>query len=119
VNVRVIAATNKNLKEEISTNRFRQDLYHRISVIVLNVPSLNERIEDVPLLADYFINTICNEYGVPLKAIAPAAIKELQKITWTGNIREFRNVMERLLILCDKEIGAKEVLSFAQPLNKA
>jgi two-component system, NtrC family, nitrogen regulation response regulator NtrX len=118
VNVRVIAATNKNLKEEISTNRFRQDLYHRISVIVLNVPSLNERIEDIPLLADYFINTICNEYGVPLKAIAPAAIKELQKITWTGNVREFRNVIERLLILCDKEIGAKDVVSFAQPLNK-
>jgi DNA-binding NtrC family response regulator len=118
VNVRVIAATNKNLKDEIETNRFRQDLYHRISVIVLTVPSLNERIDDVPLLAEYFVNIICNEYGVPLKTINPAAIKELQKITWTGNIREFRNVMERLIILCDKEIGAKDVVSFAQPLNK-
>jgi len=118
VNVRVIAATNKNLKEEITANRFRQDLYHRISVILINVPSLNERLDDIPLLADYFINIICSEYGVPLKTIAPAAIKELQKITWTGNIREFRNVMERLIILSDKEINIKDVVSFAQPLNK-
>ncbi len=118
VNVRVIAATNKNLMEEITANRFRQDLYHRISVIVLNVPSLNERLEDIPLLADYFINLICDGYGMPLKSITGEAITELKKINWTGNIREFRNVMERLIILCDKDIDAKDVVNFAQPLNK-
>jgi DNA-binding NtrC family response regulator len=117
VNVRVIAATNKNLKEEIAANRFRQDLYHRLSVIVLSVPSLNERIDDIPLLAEHFISTICSEYGMPPRNITSDAIKELQKITWTGNIREFRNVIERLLILCEKEITGKDVLAFAQPLK--
>jgi DNA-binding NtrC family response regulator len=118
VNVRVIAATNKDLKEEINSKRFRQDLYHRLSVIVLNVPSLNERLEDIPLLADYFINDVCESYNVPLKAISDTAIAELQKINWTGNIREFRNVMERLIILCEKEINASDVETFAQPISK-
>jgi len=117
-NVRVIAATNKNLKEEINSKRFRQDLYHRLSVIVLNVPSLNERLEDIPLLAEYFIEDVCTSYNVPLKSISDSAIAELQKINWTGNIREFRNVMERLIILCEKEINANDIETFAQPISK-
>jgi two-component system nitrogen regulation response regulator NtrX len=113
VDVRIIAATNKNLKEEIDNNRFREDLYHRLSVIIIHVPTLNERTEDIPLLADHFIEQICAEYGMGKKTITDDAIKELQKITWTGNIREFRNVIERLIILCDKEITGKDVSSFA------
>jgi len=118
VNVRVIAATNKNLKDEITANRFRQDLYHRISVILINVPSLNERLDDIPLLADYFINIICSDYGIPHKSILPDAIAELQKVSWTGNVREFRNVMERLIVLCDKEISGKDVNAYVQPSSK-
>jgi len=118
VNVRVVAATNKNLREEIDQAKFREDLYHRLSVILIHVPSLNERLEDIPLLADYFNAQICEEYGTPPRTIKADAIKELQKINWTGNIREFRNVLERLIILCDKEITGKDVLSFAQPISK-
>ena len=118
VNVRIIAATNKNLKEEIERNNFREDLYHRLSVILINVPSLNERISDIPLLAEYFNALICAEYGITKKKIHKNAIAELQKITWTGNIREFRNVLERLIILCNKEIMAKDVIQFAQPISK-
>jgi two-component system, NtrC family, nitrogen regulation response regulator NtrX len=118
VNVRVLAATNKNMKEEIAANRFRQDLYHRLSVIVINIPSLNERLEDIPLLADHFINLICGEYGKPSKIITMAALDELKKINWTGNIREFRNVIERLIIFCDSEIDAKDVAIYAQPIFK-
>lgn len=118
VNVRIIAATNKNLKEEIQKNNFREDLYHRISVILIHVPSLNERKEDIPLLADYFNNQICNEYGISKKIINRSAIDELKKINWTGNIREFRNVLERLIILCDKEIKGADVVAFAQPISK-
>lgn len=118
VDVRVIAATNKNLKEEIAANRFREDLYHRLSVILINVPSLNERLEDIPLLADHFISQICDEYGTPPVPISEDAIQELQKIKWTGNIREFRNVIERLIILCPKGITSKEVNLFAQPISK-
>ncbi|MCB8999713.1 MAG: sigma-54-dependent Fis family transcriptional regulator [Bacteroidales bacterium] len=118
VNVRIIAATNKNLKEEIAKNNFREDLYHRLSVILIRVPSLNERTEDIPLLASHFNELICEEYGMPLKTITPDAIKALQEISWTGNIREFRNVLERLIILCDKEISGKDVLQFAQPIGK-
>ena len=113
VDVRIIAATNKNLKEEISKNTFREDLYHRLSVILIPVPTLNERTEDIPLLAGHFNRQICAEHGMAEKKISGDAIKELQKITWTGNIREFRNVMERLIILCDKEISGKDVASFA------
>ena len=118
VNVRVIAATNKNLKEEIAAKHFREDLYHRISVILIHVPTLNERKEDIPLLTEYFINEISKEHGTAKPKIDNIAIKELQKINWTGNIREFRNVIERLIILCDKKITVKDVKLYAQPLGK-
>jgi len=118
VNVRVIAATNKNLKDEIANNNFREDLYHRLSVILIKVPSLNERVEDIPLLADYFIQQICEEYGMPKKGISEDAIKNLQKLKWTGNIREFRNVIERLIILCPENIESKDVDLFAQSLSQ-
>jgi two-component system nitrogen regulation response regulator NtrX len=118
VNVRIIAATNKNLKEEIQKNNFREDLYHRISVILIHVPSLNERKEDIPLLAEYFNKQICAENGISKKVITQGAIDELKKINWTGNIREFRNVLERLIILCDKEIRDVDVVSFAQPISR-
>ncbi|MCG6186619.1 sigma-54-dependent transcriptional regulator [Maribellus maritimus] len=117
VDVRVVAATNKNLSNEIADNKFREDLYHRLSVILIHVPSLNERLEDIPLLACYFIKQICGEYGMPEKEITDEAIAELQKIKWTGNIREFRNVIERLIILCDKKITDDDVLRFAAPLK--
>jgi DNA-binding NtrC family response regulator len=117
VNVRVITATNKNLELEITQGRFREDLYHRLSVILINVPSLNERLEDIPLLADHFITQICDEYGTPKIPISDEAIKELQKINWTGNIREFRNVIERLLILCNKKIEQTDVELYARPLG--
>jgi len=104
VNVRVVAATNKNIQQEISSGRFREDLYHRISVILIQVPSLNERLEDIPVLGKYFVDQICSEYGIPQKTLSPGAIEELQKINWTGNIREFRNVIERLIILCGDEL---------------
>jgi two-component system nitrogen regulation response regulator NtrX len=113
VDVRIITATNKNLKEEIDKNQFREDLYHRLSVIIIQVPTLNERAGDINLLADHFNEQICAEHGMSKKNITDDAIKELQKITWTGNIREFRNVIERLIILCDKEISGKDVASFA------
>jgi two-component system nitrogen regulation response regulator NtrX len=118
VNVRIVAATNKNIKEEIEKNRFREDLYHRLSVILIHVPSLNERVEDIPLLSQYFNEIICTEYGIPLKIISDDAVKALQGINWTGNIREFRNVLERLIILCDKQITGKDVQLFAQPIGK-
>jgi two-component system, NtrC family, nitrogen regulation response regulator NtrX len=119
VNVRIIAATNKNLKEEIDRNNFREDLYHRLSVIIIHVPSLNERLDDIPLLAEHFNEMICEEYGRPKKIISPDALTELKKIHWTGNIREFRNVLERLIILCDKEITGNDVKLYAQPISKS
>jgi DNA-binding NtrC family response regulator len=118
VNVRIIAATNKNLKTEIEDSKFREDLYHRLSVILIQVPSLNERLEDIPLLAEHFNQQIADEYGTSPKVIKKDAIKELQKIKWTGNIREFRNVLERLIILCEKEITGKDVISFAAPISR-
>jgi two-component system, NtrC family, nitrogen regulation response regulator NtrX len=118
VDVRVIAATNKNMKEEIEANRFREDLYHRISVILIHVPTLNERLEDIPLLAGHFNEQICDEYGMPPRHITPDAIEELKKIRWTGNIREFRNVLERLIILCDKEITGRDVVNYSQPISR-
>ena len=117
VDVRVVAATNKNLSTEIAENNFREDLYHRLSVILIRVPSLNERLEDIPLLASHFIQIICDEYGMTVKNISDDAIAELQKIHWTGNIREFRNVIERLIILCDQNITGDDVLKFAAPLK--
>ena len=113
VSPRVIAATNKDLKKEIEQGNFREDLYHRLSVIVIAVPSLNERIADIPLLAEHFVREICDDYGMPPKAFSSEAIKELQKINWTGNIRELRNVVERLVILSDKKITDKDVRTFA------
>jgi DNA-binding NtrC family response regulator len=118
VDVRVITATNKNLKEEIAQKSFREDLYHRLSVIIIHVPSLNERMADIPLLTEHFNEQICAEYGRPKMTIQPEAVSELQKITWTGNIREFRNVLERLIILCDREITANDVALYAQPISK-
>lgn len=117
VDVRVVAATNKKLADEIEQNKFREDLYHRLSVILIHVPTLNERIDDIPLLASHFIKQICGEYGMQEKNITSEAINELQKISWTGNIREFRNVIERLIILCDMEITAADVMKFAAPLK--
>lgn len=117
VDVRVIAATNKNIREEIDRNTFREDLYHRLSVILIHVPSLNERSEDIPLLADHFNTLICGEYGMGKKKIRPDAITELQKIRWTGNIREFRNVLERLIILCPEEITGRDVVTYAHPVS--
>jgi len=117
VDVRVVAATNKNLSAEIAENNFREDLYHRLSVILIRVPALNERLEDIPLLANHFIQLVCDEYGMPKKTITEDAILELQKISWTGNIREFRNVIERLIILCDSQITGDDVIRFAAPLK--
>jgi DNA-binding NtrC family response regulator len=118
VNVRIIAATNKDMKYEIEEKTFREDLYHRISVILIRVPSLNERLEDIPVLADHFNELISAEYGRPKIEITDDAIAEFQKIEWTGNIREFRNVLERLIILCDKKITGNDVKSFAQPIGR-
>ncbi|MCE3280207.1 MAG: Fis family transcriptional regulator [Bacteroidetes bacterium] len=117
VNVRVVAATNKDLQKEIAAGNFREDLYHRLSVILIHVPSLNERKEDIPLLAEHFLKMICEDHGMPQKTFSKDAIKELQKINWTGNIREFRNVVERLIILCDKTITDKDVIAYARPLK--
>lgn len=115
VDVRIVAATNKNLQEEISKGNFREDLYHRLSVIIIQVPALNERTDDIPLLANYFLSIICAEYGMPLKKISPDAMQELQSQPWTGNIREFRNVIERLIILCEQDISKEDVFMFARP----
>lgn len=112
VNVRVVAATNKDLKKEIENGNFREDLFHRLNVIPIHVPSLNERTDDIPLLAEHFLNLICTENGTPVKGISNEAIKELQKRNWPGNIREFRNVIERLIILGGKEISDKDVKQF-------
>jgi DNA-binding NtrC family response regulator len=114
VNVRIVAATNKNIQEQIEKGNFREDLYHRISVILIHVPSLDERKEDIPLLANYFIEEICAEYGQQSKSITEEAVKELQKRSWTGNIREFRNVIERLIILCDKTIDIDDIVMYGK-----
>lgn len=113
VDVRVVAATNKNLKQEIEEKRFREDLYHRLAVILIEVPSLNERREDIPLLIDFFAQKISEEQGTAKKNFTKEAIKQLQAYDWTGNIRELRNVVERLIILGSKEITEKDVKMFA------
>ncbi len=118
VSVRVIAATNKDLLQEIGKGTFREDLYHRLSVIVIHVPTLAERKEDIPLLTSYFLEQICSEYGMALRTITPEAIAELEKLNWTGNVRELRNVIERLVILSSGSIGVEDVKSYAQPLFK-
>lgn len=112
VNVRVITATNKDLKNEIKEKRFREDLYHRISVILIQVPPLSDRKEDIPLLVDKFLDEIAAEYGSTKKSISEKAIKELQKHPWTGNIRELRNVVERLVIMCGQDIDEKDVVRY-------
>lgn len=113
VNVRVIAATNKDLKSEIEKGRFREDLYHRLAVILIKVPSLKERKEDIPLLVEYFSERISNDHGTAQKKFSAKAIKKLQEFEWTGNIRELRNVVERLIILGGKEISEEDVQLFA------
>ncbi|MCT1532740.1 sigma-54 dependent transcriptional regulator [Sphingobacterium daejeonense] len=115
VNVRVIAATNKDLLKEIEEGNFRMDLYHRLSVILIHVPSLADRKDDIPTLANAFCEEICAEYSIPVKAFTPDAMKALQSLPWTGNIRELRNMIERLIILCDKKITEDDVLKFANP----
>ncbi|MFW5754694.1 MAG: sigma 54-interacting transcriptional regulator, partial [Marinilabiliaceae bacterium] len=117
VDVRVLAATNKNLQDEINEGRFRQDLYHRLSVIIIKVPSLNERVEDIPLLTNYFNELVCQELGVQPKTFDDSAVEALKKIKWTGNIREFRNVIERLIILCNDSITGDDVKTYAMPLE--
>ena len=113
VNVRVVAATNKNLKEEIAKGRFREDLYHRLAVILIKVPALNDRREDIPLLVDFFTKKISDAQGTPKKEFSKEAIKLLQEYDWTGNIRELRNVIERLIILGEKKVSEKDVKLFA------
>lgn len=113
VDVRVIAATNKDLRQEIAKGNFREDLYHRLSVIVLRMPTLKERAEDIPELIDYFIRQICAEYGIEPKAIAPEAVAELCGMDWPGNVRELRNVVERLIILSEESITLHDVELYA------
>ena len=112
VDVRVIAATNKNLQEEIAEGRFREDLYHRLSVIVLKVPALDERKDDIPLLVNYFSERICNEIGQPVRVFSPEALRMLAERSWPGNIRELRNVVERLLILGGTPVSADDVRDY-------
>ena len=116
VNVRVIAATNKNLREEITHKTFREDLYHRLSVIVIRVPMLSERAEDIPILVESFLDQICEEYKCPRKTVAEEAMQELKSISWTGNIRQLRNVIERLVILSGDEITLSDIRSYAQEI---
>jgi two-component system, NtrC family, nitrogen regulation response regulator NtrX len=118
VNVRVLAATNKDLRAEIDKGNFREDLFHRLSVILIHVPSLNDRKDDIPLLTNYFADLIVAEQGMIRKNFTPSAMKALQEVNWTGNIRELRNIVERLLILADKEITDKDVRAYANPAVK-
>lgn len=113
IDVRVISATNKNLREEIQLGNFREDLYHRLSVIVIPVPKLVERLDDIPLLVNYFTRKICAEYNIPIKPVDGIAVKELQTMDWTGNIRELRNVVERLIILSGDHITLEDVKTYA------
>lgn len=112
VDVRVIAATNKNLREEIAKGNFREDLYHRIGVIVIKVPPLRERAEDIPELVEHFIQEVCSEYGLPTKSISSDAMDRLCKMPWSGNIRELRNVVERLIVLSGNEINKDDVVLY-------
>ena len=115
VDVRIIAATNKDLRKEIAEGRFREDLYHRLAVIIIQVPALNDRRDDIPLLVEHFVDAVCSEYGRPVKKVQPDAIKLLQEMDWTGNIRELRNVIERLIILSETEITASDVQCYVSP----
>ncbi|MEZ5053243.1 MAG: sigma-54 dependent transcriptional regulator [Chitinophagales bacterium] len=119
VDVRVVAATNKDLLKEVEENRFRMDLYHRLSVILIHVPSLNQRKDDIPVLTEHFLNEICGDYGIPVKKIEKDAIETLQARNWTGNIRELRNVVERLVIMSEKTITKQDVIDYSGPSGKA
>jgi DNA-binding NtrC family response regulator len=115
VDVRVIAATNKDLLKEVEDKNFRLDLYHRLSVIIIHVPSLNDRVDDIPILTEHFLENICSDYGIARKEVNKEALKTLQKHDWTGNIRELRNVVERLIILSGKTITAEDVNAYVIP----
>ena len=115
VDVRVLAATNKNLRKEIEEGNFREDLYHRLNVIPIHVPSLNDRKDDIPILAEHFLAIICEDQGLPLKVIDKSGITALKDVNWTGNIRELRNIIERLVILCSDTITGKDVNLYANP----
>lgn len=117
VNVRVVSATNKDLRKEIAEGRFREDLYHRLAVIVIKVPPLNDRREDIPLLVDHFIKNICTEHGLTMKKVEPEAMLALQNVNWTGNIRELRNVVERLIILSAEDITEEDVMRYVVPMS--
>lgn len=116
INVRVFAATNKILQTEIAEGRFREDLYHRLNVIPIHVPALNKRPDDIPLLVDKFLNDVANEYGQVSKIVEADAMKYLQNLAWTGNVRELRNVVERLVIMCNDVITLDDVKLFAMPM---
>ncbi|QPH39913.1 sigma-54-dependent transcriptional regulator [Pedobacter endophyticus] len=115
VNVRVLAATNKDLLKEIEAGNFRMDLYHRLNVINIHVPHLTERVDDIPVIAQNFLESICNDYGMPVKKIHDGAMAALQSLPWTGNVRELHNMIERLIILSDKVITENDVHAFANP----
>ncbi|MFM8595688.1 MAG: sigma-54-dependent transcriptional regulator [Flavobacteriales bacterium] len=115
VDCRIVAATNKDLRNEIKEGRFREDLFHRLAVILIHVPALNDRRDDIPLLSTHFLNLICQDHGIPTKNIDDAALAALQKINWTGNIRELRNIIERLVILSDQTISSTDVERYANP----
>jgi two-component system, NtrC family, nitrogen regulation response regulator NtrX len=117
VDVRVITATNKDIPKEIENNNFREDLYHRLAVIVIHVPALNEREDDIPLIANHFLEEVCQTMAKPLMRFESKALESLKKIHWTGNVRELRNVVERLAILCDHTITEKDIRKYAQPLK--
>jgi two-component system nitrogen regulation response regulator NtrX len=115
INCRIVAATNKDLRKEIEQGNFREDLYHRLSVILMHVPNLNDRRSDIPMLAEHFLTMICEDHGIARKNFSEDALKALQETNWTGNIRELRNIIERLVILCDQTITGEDVRTFANP----
>ncbi|MGY8951757.1 MAG: sigma-54-dependent transcriptional regulator [Flavobacteriales bacterium] len=115
VDVRVLAATNKNLLEEIAKGNFREDLFHRLSVILIKVPSLNDRKTDIKLLSNHFVKVICREMGMPEKTLSEDALKKLEETNWTGNIRELRNIIERLIILCSDKIEGNDIIKYSNP----
>ena len=119
VNCRVLAATNKDLRKEIAEGRFREDLYHRLAVILIHVPSLNDRRDDIPMLAEHFLTLICQEHGIAKKSFSDKALKALQNVDWSGNIRELRNIVERLVILCGSEIQEDDISIYANPKHQA
>ena len=115
IDTRIVAATNKDLRKEIEEGRFREDLYHRLAVILIHVPSLNDRRDDVPMLAEHFLTLVCNEHGIARKEFTPDALEALKQTDWTGNIRELRNIVERLVILCGAKITGEDVKLFSNP----